>query len=217
MHPFQSSHVLAIAVFAVSMLFAPGAHAGALDQLRDFVSTTKSARGEFSQRQIRAGAGPQAGATGGAQTSGSFAFSRPGRFRWEVSRPFAQTVVADGERLWLHDPDLNQVTVRRLSDSLGSSPAAILFGTSDIERDFAMREAGTRDGLEWLDAQPRQPDSGFERISIGFRRGLPEAMEVRDAFGQTTILAFKGIERNPKLAPDAFRFTPPKGADVVEQ
>ena len=117
----------------------------------------------------------------------------------------------------MHDPDLNQVTVRRIADSLGSSPAAILFGADDLERSFTLKEAGARDGLEWLEAAPKSREAGFERIGIGFRDGLPEAMEIRDAFGQTSVLAFRGIERNPRLGADAFRFVPPKGADVIEQ
>lgn len=190
--------------------FAASAAAGAIDQLREFVGSTRAARGEFTQRQAR-GAGP------GGPSSGTFSFARPGKFRWEVQKPFAQTIVADGERLWMFDSDLNQVTVRRMSDSLGGSPAAILFGSDDLERSFALKESGSRDGLEWLEALPKSGEAGFERIAIGFRNGLPEAMEVRDAFGQTSSLVFRGIERNPRLAADAFRFVPPKGADVIEQ
>ena len=186
--------------------------AAAVDQLRQFVSGTRSAKGEFTQRQLK-GPGTQAGPV----STGSFSFSRPGRFRWEVQKPFAQTIVADGERLWMHDPDLNQVTVRRIADSLGSSPAAILFGADDLERTFTLSDAGTRDGIEWLEAVPKSREAGFERIGIGFRNGLPEAMEIRDAFGQTSVLAFRDIERNPRLGAEVFRFVPPKGADVIEQ
>ena len=184
---------------------------GALAQLREFVQATQSARGEFSQRTLRSG-GQSAD-----QASGGFAFARPGRFRWEVRKPFEQLMVADGERLHFYDKDLNQVTVRKLSDSLGASPAAILFGSNDMEASFVLKEAGARDGLEWLDAVPRSKEAGFDRIQIGFRAGLPEAMEVRDAFGRTTLFAFRGIERNPKIDPEAFRFVAPKGADVIRQ
>lgn len=194
------------------MVTAVPARATAVDQLRQFVSDTRSAKGEFTQRQVR-GTGAQAGTT----STGTFSFSRPGRFRWEVQKPFAQTIVADGERLWMHDADLNQVTVRRIAESMGSSPAAILFGANDLERTFVLKAVGTRDGVEWLEAVPKSREAGFERIGIGFRDGLPEAMEIRDAFGQTSVLAFRGIERNPRLGAEAFRFVPPKGADVIEQ
>lgn len=187
------------------------ASAAAIDQLRAFVSDTRAARGEFTQKQQRADG--RAGET----LSGRFAFQRPGRFRWDVARPYAQLMVADGERIWFHDPDLNQVSVRKLGDAIGGSPAAILFGSNDLERNFTLKEAGRREGLEWLDAVPRSREAGFERVSIGFREGLPEAMEIRDSFGQTTSVRFSGVERNPRLAADAFRFQPPKGADVVEQ
>jgi outer membrane lipoprotein carrier protein len=184
---------------------------GALAQLREFAQATQSARGEFSQRTLRSAGQPP------EQASGAFAFARPGRFRWEVRKPYEQLMVADGEQLHFFDKDLNQVTVRRLSDSLGASPAAILFGSNELERSFVLKEAGTREGLDWLDAQPRSKDAGFERILIGFRAGLPEAMEVRDAFGRTTVFAFRGVERNPRIDPEQFRFVAPRGADVIRQ
>jgi outer membrane lipoprotein carrier protein len=189
----------------------PGQSQGALAQLREFAQATQSARGEFSQRTLRAAGQPP------EQASGAFAFARPGRFRWEVRKPYEQLMVADGEQLHFFDKDLNQVTVRRLADSLGASPAAILFGSNELERSFVLKEAGAREGLDWLDAQPRSKDAGFERILIGFRAGLPEAMEVRDAFGRTTVFAFRGVERNPRIDPEQFRFVAPKGADVIRQ
>jgi outer membrane lipoprotein carrier protein len=200
-----------LAILAAALVCARGAQAGAIDQLHDFAKSTQSARGEFAQRTIKAG-----GKTAEA-TTGAFAFARPGRFRWEVRKPFEQLMVADGERLFFLDKDLNQVTERKLADSLGASPAAILFGSNDLERSFTLAEAGARDGLEWLDAVPRTRDSGFERIAIGFRDGLPAAMEVLDSFGRTTVFAFRGVERNPRIGPETFRFVVPKGADVIRQ
>lgn len=185
--------------------------AGAIPQLREFIASTQAARGEFTQTTVR-------GAAQRAETaSGAFAFARPGRFRWEVRKPFEQLVVADGERVYHYDRDLNQVTMRKLSGALEASPAAILFGTGDLERAFVLREAGTRDGLEWLDASPRSRDAGFERILLGFRAGLPEGMEVVDAFGVTTRFSFRAFERGARIDPALFRFVPPKGADLVEQ
>lgn len=190
---------------------AAPARGAAFEQLQRFVAETRSARGEFTQRTLRSAGQPPESA------SGSFAFARPGRFRWEVRKPFEQLMVADGERLYFFDRDLNQVTERKLAESLGASPAAILFGADDLERSFALSEAGERDGLAWLDAAPRSKDAGFERIAIGFRGGLPEAMEVLDAFGRTTRFAFRAIERNPSLDPEIFRFVAPRGADVIRQ
>lgn len=190
---------------------AQPAGGGALAQLHEFVTGTRSARGEFTQTLLRADGRP-------AETSsGSFAFARPGRFRWEVQRPYEQLLVADGERLYFYDKDLNQVTVRKLSDSTAATPAAILFGHADLERDFTLRELAARDGLQWLEAVPRSKDAGFEHIAMGWRGGLPVRMEVKDAFGRTTSFEFRDIVRNAAIDAARFRFVPPKGADVVEQ
>jgi len=204
---------LAAAVLTVAALSATSwpvpAVAAAIDQLREFTAATRSARGEFSQQQLRSSGRP-------AESSGTFAFTRPGKFRWDVVRPYEQLIVTDGERLHFYDKDLKQVTVRKVGDAIGATPAAILFGSNDLDASFVLKEAGTVDGLEWLEATPKAKDSGFDRIRIGFRGGLPEAMEVRDAFGQTTRFAFKGIERNPSLDPGLFRFTAPAGVDIVQ-
>ena len=190
---------------------ATQAQAGAIEQLRSFLTQTTSARGEFVQRVARgAGAAVQ-------ESGGRFVFQRPGRFRWSYERPYEQLIVADGQRLTIFDRDLNQATVRKLQTSLPSSPASILFGSNDFEREFEVSDAGARDGLEWIAARPRAKDTPFERIEIGFRDGLPGAMLLVDSFGQTTRLAFAKVERNPKLDADTFRFTPPKGADVLTE
>lgn len=204
-----------LAALSAAALLAFGgtvpAIAGALDQLRSFLGETRSARGEFTQKVLREDGGVA------DSSAGEFAFARPGRFRWDVRRPFEQLLVADGKRLYFYDRDLNQVTVRRLAESLASTPAAILFGDSNLERDFALRELPPRDGLEWLEALPRNKDAGFERIALGFRNGLPGAMEVADAFGRTTVFEFRSISGSAAAAPELFRFVPPKGVDVVEQ
>lgn len=186
------------------------AHAGAVDQLRAFAQGTKSARGEFTQRTIRSGRPMDA-------ASGQFAFARPGKFRWTIAKPYEQLLVADGEKLWIWDKDLNQVTVKTLGAALGESPAAILFGSNDLEKNFALKEAGARDGLEWLEATPRAKDGTFSRVLIGFRNGVPEAMELVDAFGQVSELAFRNVVRNADVGADQFTFAPPKGADVYQQ
>lgn len=193
----------------VAAVVAGPVHAGALDQLRSFLTQTTSARGEFTQQVVR-GSSTQV-------SSGRFTFQRPGRFRWLYEKPYEQLIVADGERLTLFDKDLNQVTVRKLQAALPSSPASILFGSNDFEKEFAVTDAGARDGLEWIRATPRAKDTPFERIEIGFRDGLPGAMLLVDSFGQSTRLTFSKLERNPKLDSDTFRFTPPKGADVLTE
>jgi outer membrane lipoprotein carrier protein len=201
----------ALLAAAGALALAGSAHAAALDQLRSFLTQTTSARGEFTQRVARG--------NGGAvqASSGRFTFQRPGKFRWLYEKPYEQLIVADGKTLSLYDKDLNQVTVRRLQAALPSSPASILFGSNDFEKEFEVADAGVRDELEWVRAQPRAKDTPFERIEIGFRDGLPGAMLLVDSFGNTTRLVFTQVERNPKLPADAFAFTAPKGADVLKE
>ena len=203
----QLISLLAAAVLALPTL----AQAAALEQFRSFVASTKSARGEFSQRLVKNDNG---NARVSNASTGTFEFSRPGKFIWIYKKPYEQHLQADGEKLYIYDKDLNQVTVRKLGNALGSSPAAILFGSNDLEKNFSLSEAGSRGGLEWLDAKPKAQDSTFQMISIGLRNGTPEAMELHDAFGQTSVLTFKKFEKNPALGANQFKFVMPKGADV---
>ena len=189
----------------------PGARAsGAIDQLRSFLAQTASARGEFTQR-VTSRTQPA-----GQLSSGSFAFQRPGRFRWAYQKPYEQVIVADGERMFLYDKDLNQVTVRKLAGAIPASPASILFGSTAFDKDFDLRDGGSRDGLDWVSAVPRAGDTPFEKIDIGLLNGLPAAMLLTDSFGQTTLLRFTKFERNASVDAQTFRFTPPPGADVLE-
>src|SRR3954463_6003666 len=185
------------------------AQAAAIERFKAFVKTTQSARADFEQNVVdRTGKPVQ-------KANGTFVFQRPGKFRWVYAKPADQVIVGDGERVWIHDRDLNQVTVRKLSKALGSTPAALLAGSSDVEKAFELSEAGQQGGLEWLEAKPRDREAGFERIRMGFDVAGVKAMELMDHFGQTTVLRFSGLERNPKVDAAEFRFTPPKGADVL--
>ncbi len=188
---------------------AAGAHAAAIDRFKAFVQSTQSASAQFEQKVIdRSGRLVQ-------EAKGRFVFQRPGRFRWIYEKPLDQLIVGDGERVWIHDRDLNQVTVRRISSALGSTPAALLAGSSNVEKAFELSDAGSRDGMEWLEARPREREAGFERIRMGFGAAGLQAMELTDHFGQTTFLRFSGLVRNPRVDPADFRFEPPKGADVL--
>lgn len=189
------------------------AHASALDQFKSFVATTKAAKGEFIQQQQRKS---QTGKISPV-SSGNFVFARPGKFIWNYTKPYDQLLQADGDSLYIYDKDLNQVTVKKLGNALGSSPAAILFGSNDLEKNFTLSEAGTRDGLEWLNAVPKAKDTTFEQISIGLKNGTPEAMELKDTFGQTSVLKFTSFQRNPSLGAQQFKFEMPKGAEVNNQ
>ncbi|MBS1208679.1 MAG: Outer rane lipoprotein carrier protein LolA [Proteobacteria bacterium] len=185
------------------------ASAAAIEQLHQFLDGTKTAKASFSQKVITK--------TGraGQTASGSMSFLRPGKFRWQYTKPYDQLIVADGNKLWSFDKELNQVVIKPMSQALGATPAALLAGSNDLQKNFTLKEDGASDGLEWLEATPRTKEAGFERVRIGLKGNLPQSMEVHDNFGQTTVLLFSNFERNPALPADTFVFTPPKGADVV--
>ena len=191
------------------VLLPAAALASGVERFQAYLRTTQTARADFEQKVFdREKKLVQ-------QSKGSFSFLRPGRFRWSYAQPYAQLIVGDGARVWIYDEDLNQVTVRAMARALGSTPAALLAGAADVERAFELSDAGSRDGLEWLEAKPREREAGFERIRLGMGAAGVQAMELADHFGQTTVLRFSNIARNPSLDPSAFRFTPPKGADVL--
>jgi len=206
---FTIAALLATSAFA----FPSVASAAALDQFKSFVASTKSAKGDFTQQQL--GKSKSGKATG--PSSGTFVFARPGKFIWTYQKPYEQVLQADGDQLYIYDKDLNQVTSRKLGNALGSSPAAILFGSNNLEQNFILTEAGERDGMEWLNATPKAKDTSFEQISIGLKGGVPLAMELKDTFGQTSRLTFTNFQRNPPLGEQQFKFVVPQGADVVKQ
>jgi len=191
-----------------SILISQNSLAASLERFQSYLRTTQAARADFEQKVYdKTGKVVQ-------DSRGNFAFLRPGRFRWTYVKP-PQVIVGDGERVWIHDADLNQVTVRKVARVIGATPAALLAGASDIDKAFELVEAGEKDGLQWLEAKPRDKESGFERVRLGLSASGVEAMELLDHFGQTTVLRFSNIVRNPQFDPGTFRFTPPKGADVL--
>ena len=199
--------------FAAVLLFALGGsfpvHASGIDKLKEFIQHSATGKAQFNQVLLdKNGRSVQ-------KSSGTMQFSRPGKFRWTYEKPYAQLIIGDGEKLWVFDPELNQVTVKKLDQALGASPAALLAGSNEIENNFRLKDDGARDGLEWLQALPNTQDSAFESVRMGFNQYGLEVMELRDHFGQTTVLHFLDLERNPRLNPELFKFTPPKGADIV--
>jgi chaperone LolA len=187
------------------------AQAGAIEKLRAFIAATHSAQANFSQVVLDQNGKRIQSASGVMQ------FQRPGKFRWAYQKPYEQLIVGDGAKFWLYDVDLNQVTVKKLDAALGSSPAALLSGSNEIERGFTLKESGSRDGLEWLQATPKGKDSSFDKILMAFNAQAElVVMELNDQFGHKTVLRFSAMQHNPKLSEQQFRFTPPKGADVLE-
>lgn len=191
-------------------VFPLSAYAGATDKLKNFITSTHSAQANFTQ-EVRDKSGKRI-----QSASGTMQFVRPGKFRWVYQKPFEQLIVGDGEKFWLHDVELNQVTVKKIDAALGSSPAALLSGNNEIERDFQLKDIGTKDNLEWLQATPRAQDTSFEKVLMAFNaQSELMVMELQDVFGHTTVLRFSKLKRNPQLSPQLFKFVPPKGADVL--
>lgn len=193
------------------LCFPMQAAASGVESLKAFLTQTGSAKARFAQMVLDKNMKVLQQATGTMQ------FARPGKFRWEYVKPYEQTIVGDGTRLWIYDKDLNQVTVRKLDRALGSSPAALLAGSNEIEKSYTLSNLGNQEGLDWLEAVPKTQETAFERIRLGFSKSGLEAMELRDQFGQITVIRFADVERNPKLPPETFRFAPPKGADVITE
>jgi outer membrane lipoprotein carrier protein len=199
------------ALFLLILLSPVAAHASGIDALRNFVSSTNSASARFAQMVLDKNMKPL------QQASGTMQFARPGKFRWVYQKPYEQVIVSDGNQLWIYDKDLNQVTARPLDRALGSSPAALLAGKDVLEENYTLTSIGNQEGLDWVEAVPKTKDTAFERVRIGFGKSGLEAMELRDQFGQITVIKFADVERNPKLPPQTFQFTPPPGADVIRE
>jgi chaperone LolA len=184
--------------------------AAAAARLRGFIEGTQSAQARFTQTVVdRKGKRVQ-------EATGQMQFQRPGRFRWEYEKPYSQLLVGDGQRIWIWDRDLNQVTVRRLDRAITGTPAALLAGSNEIEKAFTVTAQPVQDGLDWIEAVPKGNESSFSSVRLGFAQDLLAAMELNDALGSRTLIRFEDLQRNPKLAPHLFRFTAPRGADVLE-
>jgi outer membrane lipoprotein carrier protein len=197
-------------LFALCLIFFSGiTNAAAIDRFKAFAKATQTARGTFEQKVYDRDKRLT------QESKGSFVFNRPGKFRWVYDKPVDQVIVGDGERVWIYDRGLAQVTVRKLARALGSTPAALLAGSTDVDAAFELAEAGAKDGLEWLEAKPKDREAGFEKIRMGFNASGLQAMELTDNFGQTTLLRFIALQPNAKVDAKEFRFDPPKGADVL--
>ena len=199
---------LALGAFALAL--ALPAAANGLDDFLAFNSTTRTATASFDQQVFDRGGKVV------EKASGTFAFARPGKFRWTYEKPHKQVLVGDGAKLWIHDPDLNQVTVKRIDQAISSTPAALLAGKDDITALFTLRDAGAADGLNWVEATPKAQDTGFDRVRLGLQGRTLAAMELFDSLGGHTLLRFSELKPNASVPADSFRFTPPKGADVME-
>ena len=215
----QRRHWL-VALAGLSLGLPLRAQTDGLALLGRFLQTTRSGRAQFTQVVASV---PKAGQPPRQRTSsGLLEFQRPGRFRFSYQKPFEQTMVADGQTLWLHDPDLQQVTARAQAQVLDSTPLALIISATDLaglQKDFQLQTEPARDGLQWVKATPRRADGQLQYALAGLRAGErgPELLklEVLDALGQRSVLSFSAFEVNPSLKSDAFHFHPPAGTDVI--
>jgi outer membrane lipoprotein carrier protein len=203
----NSFRIVAAAVLAVA---SASAFADAAESLRGFVRDVKTGKSAFTQTVTSPDGAKQ------KTSSGNFSFSRPNRFRFDYAKPYAQTIVGDGQKVWFHDPDLNQVTVRKLGDALGSTPVALLTGSS-IEKSFELKNQPDKDGLEWVQATPREQGGTIQWLKAGFKGKSLVAVEIADSFGQRSMLKFAELATEVSLPAESFRFAVPPGADVSEQ
>ena len=195
------------------------AQADGLKALETFLRDVAGGQASFTQVVTSP---PRSGeAVGRSKTSqGTFEFLRPNRFRFEYQKPFPQSIVADGKTLWLYDADLNQVTARAQQAVLGSTPAALIAAGTDLKalaEVFELKSAESANGLEWVEAKPRQPDGQLQTVRVGLRQGELAQLEIADSLGQRSVLTFTQWQGVGTVAPTRFRFTPPGGADVIRQ
>jgi outer membrane lipoprotein carrier protein len=194
------------------------ARASALDSLENFVRSARTGRADFTQVVTSPAREGQTAKT--KKSTGTFEFARPNRFRFDYKKPFEQTIVADGQTLWLYDADLKQVTARKQGQVLGSTPAALIASAPDLaslRRDFNLEAVGEKDGLQWVQATPKNKEGQLHSMKVGFRGDQLAALEILDSFGQRSMLTFNNMQVNAGVTPDVFNFKPPQGADVVKQ
>lgn len=205
---------------AIILIAACAGSAGAagLESLENFIKTVKTGRTEFIQVVT---APAKEGQVARAKTSsGTFEFARPGRFKFTYKKPFAQTIVADGQTLWLYDVDLNQVTGRKQAQALGATPAALIASAPDLralQADFFLASDGQQGGVEWVLATPKAKDSALQSVRVGFRANALAQLDIVDSFGQKSSLSFQAFQANAALESSSFQFKPPAGADVIQQ
>ena len=192
------------------MAASVAARADAVETLRDFIRDVKTGRAQFTQ-VVTSPDGVKK-----KSSSGTFEFARPNRFRFAYAKPFEQLIVGDGQKVWIFDADLNQASSRKFSSALGATPAALLAGGA-LDKDFDLAALPMRDGLDWAQATPKQKDGAFKSVALGFRGKDLAVLDIHDAFGQHSVLTFSQLATGISFAADAFRFTPPAGADVIEQ
>ncbi|NBO10441.1 MAG: outer membrane lipoprotein carrier protein LolA [Methylophilaceae bacterium] len=196
-------------VFSLLAFAHQAANASGLERMKEYFQNIQSAQASFHQTVTdKQGQKTQ-------DVTGTMQLQKPNKFRWDYHKPYVQQIVGDGEKIWIFDPELNQVTVRSFSKAASSSPAALLAGGKDIERSFTIKDTSRKGDLEWVMAVPKVRETGFERLFLGFKGDALMEMELHDSFGNRTAIEFTDVQRNPKLPADTFKFVPPRDADVL--
>lgn len=196
-------------LLATFVLFSQAALADGVSSLRDFYSKTNAMRAQFSQ-VVNDAQGRKM-----QEVQGTMQLQRPNKFRWDYKKPYEQQIVSDGKQVFLYDVDLQQVTVRAFGKTLGASPASLLAGGSAVEENFTLSNEVRTDDLAWVKVLPKEKDSGFDTVFLGFKQNQLQKMELHDSFNHITYISFNAVERNPTLQNSTFVFSPPKGVDVV--
>ncbi|MBM3350841.1 MAG: outer membrane lipoprotein chaperone LolA [Betaproteobacteria bacterium] len=191
------------------LLFSQWAYADGMESVKAFYERTKSIRANFHQvvtdkqgRKVQ-------------DVDGVMQLKRPNKFRWDYNKPYQQQIISDGKQIWLYDTDLAQVTVREVSKALGGSPAALLAGNESVDKSFKLVNAYAKGGLDWVAANPKDKEGGYEKILLGFKGDQLQELSLIDSFGHYTKIVFTQFESNPELDEKSFLFQPPKGVDVV--
>lgn len=208
-----AAQVAVVSPPASSPATPPGPAAGSaavLNTVRSFVRDVYSAQADFVQsvispknKKIRV-------------SKGTLAFVRPDHFRFTYTQPYEQTIVGDGSTVWIYEADLNQVTVRPMSQALSATPAALLSGRG-LDKEFELTAQPSADGLQWVRAVPRNKEGQFQSMLIGFMGPNLARLEVVDSFGQISKLQFANFKSNVTLPTSTFEFNPPAGAEVIRQ
>jgi len=211
MHKVTLKNIILFSIICLLFLKTGWAAEASVAKLKSFLESTRSMSANFSQVVI-----DEKGMTG-QENAGLFLLQRPGKFRWEYQTPYQQTIVSNGKKVWFYDVDLEQVTIKNLNGSIGSTPALLLSGQIDIDQNYLLEDLGDRDGLAWVKLVPKAEESTFKYILIGLGYQGLNTMELNDNFGQLTRIYFSGVKINAAIDSKAFSLEPPPGVDIFEE
>lgn len=203
--------IILIVSSGIFLLFSASSFASGLDDLQRFYSDVKSYSASFEQTVVDEKMNLL------EASSGEFSIQRPGKFRWQYSTPSEQLIVGDGKQVWIYDVELEQITHRQSKIAVSQTPAMLLSGSGDLSENFFLQDGGQYDNLDWVHMFPRNQDSVFNDIELGFSAGSLQILKMKDSFGQTTQMRFSNVKENQDIPEQTFMFTPPAGIDVIEE